>query len=55
MSDQSPLMQSGLAGTPGVDRRHRASDFIHERTNFQFIKHSRRYLIISSIVVIAAS
>jgi preprotein translocase subunit SecF len=39
-------------GTPGVDRRHRPSDFYHEKTNFQFIKHSRRYLIISSVVVI---
>jgi preprotein translocase subunit SecF len=53
VSDQSLLMQSGRSGTPGVDRRHRASDFIHERTNFQFIKHSRRYLIISAVVVLA--
>ena len=52
MSDQSPLMQSGLTGTPGVDRRHRPSDFIHERTNFEFIAHSKRYLIISLVVVI---
>src|SRR5205823_9109563 len=33
---------------PGVTRRHRPSDLYHERTNFQFIKHSRRWLIISS-------
>ncbi len=26
---------------PGVTRRHRFSDFYHERTNFQFIKHSQ--------------
>ena len=25
---------------PGVTRRHRPSDLYHERTNFQFIKHS---------------
>jgi preprotein translocase subunit SecF len=48
VSDQGPL-----AGTPGVDRRHRPSDFYHETTNFQFIKHSRRYLIISILVVLA--
>jgi preprotein translocase subunit SecF len=39
-------------GVPGVDRRHRPSDFYHEKTNFQFIKHSRRYLIISGLVVL---
>ena len=32
---------------PGVTRRHRPSDFYHERTNFQFIKHSRRWAILS--------
>jgi preprotein translocase subunit SecF len=37
---------------PGVTRRHRPSDLYHERTNFQFIKHSRRWLIISSSLVI---
>jgi preprotein translocase subunit SecF len=40
-------------GIPGVDRRHRPSDFYHERTNFEFIKHSRRYLIMSIVVVVA--
>jgi preprotein translocase subunit SecF len=39
-------------GVPGVDRRHRPSDFYHEHTNFQFIKRSRRYLIISLAVVV---
>jgi preprotein translocase subunit SecF len=39
-------------GIPGVDRKHRPSDFYHERTNFQFIKHSRRYLIISGVMVL---
>jgi preprotein translocase SecF subunit len=42
---------SAISGTPGVDRRHRPSDFYHETTNFQFIKHSRRYLYISVAVV----
>jgi preprotein translocase subunit SecF len=37
---------------PGVTRRHRPSDLYHERTNFQFIKHSRRWLIISSSLVV---
>ncbi len=39
---------------PGVTRRHRPSDLYHERTNFQFIKHSRRWLIISSTLVIVS-
>ena len=34
---------------PGVTRRHNFTDFYHERTNFQFIKHSRRWLILSGI------
>jgi preprotein translocase subunit SecF len=42
----------GVPGTPGVDRRHRPSDFLHERTNFQFIAHSKRYLIIFLVVVL---
>ena len=37
---------------PGVTRRHRPSDFYHERTNFQFIKHSRRWLILSSTLLL---
>jgi preprotein translocase subunit SecF len=45
-------MIKGVPGTPGVDRRHRPSDFLHERTNFQFIAHSKRYLIISLVVVL---
>jgi preprotein translocase subunit SecF len=39
---------------PGVTRRHRFSDLYHERTNFQFIKHSRRWLILSSTFMIVA-
>ena len=37
---------------PGVTRRHRPSDFYHERTNFQFIKHTRRWLIASSTLLV---
>jgi preprotein translocase subunit SecF len=43
---------SKLTGTPGVDRRHRPSDFYHERTNFRFMAHMRRYLIVFLVVVI---
>jgi preprotein translocase subunit SecF len=39
---------------PGVTRRHRLSDFYHERTNFQFIKHSKRWLILSSTFMVLA-
>jgi preprotein translocase subunit SecF len=37
---------------PGVTRRHRPSDLYHERTNFQFIKHSKRWLIVSSTLIV---
>ncbi|MCU1426190.1 MAG: protein-export rane protein SecF [Actinomycetia bacterium] len=37
---------------PGVTRRHRVADFYHERTNFQFIKHSRRWLYISATLML---
>jgi preprotein translocase subunit SecF len=37
---------------PGVTRRHRPSDFYHERTNFQFIKHSKRWAILSGTLVL---
>ena len=39
---------------PGVTRRHKISDLYHERTNFQFIKHSRRWLILSSTLIIVS-
>ena len=39
-------------GIPGVTRRHRPSDFYHERTNFQFIKHSRRWAILSGTLIL---
>jgi preprotein translocase subunit SecF len=37
---------------PGVTRRHRLSDLYHERTNFQFIKHSKRWLIVSTTLIV---
>ena len=37
---------------PGVSRRHRPSDLYHERTNFQFIKHSRRWLVLSGTLMV---
>lgn len=37
---------------PGVTRRHRFADFYHERTNFRFMKHSRRYAIISGAFMV---
>ena len=37
---------------PGVTRRHRPSDFYHERTNFQFIKHTRRWAILSATLLL---
>jgi preprotein translocase subunit SecF len=37
---------------PGVTRRHRFSDLYHERTNYQFIKHSKRWLILSTTLVV---
>ena len=40
---------------PGVTRRHRPADFYHERTNFQFIKHSRRWAILSGTWIVAFS
>ena len=37
---------------PGISRRHRPADFYHERTNFQFIKHSRRWAILSGTLLL---
>ena len=51
MSAQSSDYE-GLPGTPGVDRKHRPSDFFHERTNFNFIAHTRTYIIMFLVVVI---
>ncbi len=39
---------------PGVTRRHRLSDLYHEHTNFQFIKHSRRWAILSGTFMVLA-
>jgi preprotein translocase subunit SecF len=37
---------------PGVTRRHRPSDLYHEHTNFQFIKHTRRWAILSGTLMV---
>jgi preprotein translocase subunit SecF len=37
---------------PGVTRRHRFSDLYHERTNFQFIAHSKRWAILSGTMLL---
>ena len=39
---------------PGFTRRHKFADLYHEHTNYQFIKHSRRWLILSSILVLVS-
>jgi preprotein translocase subunit SecF len=39
---------------PGVTRRHRFSDLYHERTNFQFIAHRRRWLVLSAVLMIVS-
>ena len=43
---------SAPEGIPGVTRRHRPSDFYHERTNFQFIKHTKRWAILSGTLIL---
>ena len=35
-----------------MTRRHRFSDLYHERTNYQFIKHTKRWFIISTTLII---
>ncbi|HEY1739806.1 MAG TPA: hypothetical protein VGI86_13895, partial [Acidimicrobiia bacterium] len=45
----------GLPGTPGVDRRHHFSDFRHERTNFDFLRHGRAYIAMFLVVVLGGA
>src|SRR3954447_24656043 len=45
-------LYGGVPGTPGVDRRHRPSDFIHERTNFNFLAHGKAYLTMFLVVLL---
>ncbi len=45
----------GVPGTPGVDRRHRPSDFLHERTNFDFLRHGRAYIAMFLVVVVGGA
>jgi preprotein translocase subunit SecF len=39
---------------PGVTRRHTFADLYHERTNYQFIAHSKRWLILSATFMIVS-
>lgn len=39
---------------PGVTRRHRLSDLYHERTNFRFVAHSRRWAILSGTLLLVS-
>jgi preprotein translocase subunit SecF len=48
----SSVTPTAVEDIPGVTRRHRPSDFYHERTNFQFIKHSRRWAILSGTLLL---
>jgi preprotein translocase subunit SecF len=48
----TPPRTADVNDIPGVTRRHRLSDLYHERTNFQFIQHSKRWLIVSSTLII---
>src|SRR5215831_879502 len=52
MTTTAPPPAAAVEDIPGVTRRHRPSDFYHERTNFQFIKHSRRWAILSGTLVV---
>src|SRR6478735_3772302 len=49
-----PPSEPSVEDIPGVTRRHRFSDFYHERTNFKFIKHSRRYAYVSGAFMVLA-
>jgi preprotein translocase subunit SecF len=50
----TPASADAVEDIPGVTRRHTFKDFYHERTNFQFIPHSRRWLVLSSILIIVS-
>lgn len=51
----APEQASGLPEPlPGVDRRHRPGDFIHERTNFRFMRHRRRMLFVFIGVIVVS-
>jgi len=52
MTTTAPPPEAPVDDIPGVTRRHRPSDLYHERTNFQFIKHSKRWLILSGTLIV---
>ncbi len=43
-----------LEQIPGVDRRHRFGDLLHERTNFRFMRHRKRMLIAFVAVIVVS-
>jgi preprotein translocase subunit SecF len=52
MTSVTPGSDSNANDIPGVTRRHRPSDLYHERTNFQFIKHTKRWALLSATLLI---
>ena len=52
MSQDSSSDFATVDGVAGVDRRHRPSDFFHERTNFRFMDKRRVFLALFLVVVI---
>lgn len=54
MTTTAPPPSPPAEDVPGVTRRHRFSDFYHERTNFQFIAHSRRWAILSGVLLLVS-
>ncbi|GIU89538.1 MAG: hypothetical protein KatS3mg010_0637 [Acidimicrobiia bacterium] len=54
MTTTAPPPSPPAEDVPGVTRRHRFSDLYHERTNFQFIAHSRRWAILSGILLLVS-
>lgn len=54
MTTTAPPPSPPAEDVPGVTRRHRFSDLYHERTNFQFIAHARRWAILSGILLLVS-
>jgi len=52
MTTTAPPPATPADDQPGVDRRHRFSDLYHERTNFQFIPHSKRWAVLSTVLIV---
>jgi preprotein translocase subunit SecF len=51
----APPPNAAVAGDgeiPGYTRRHTFSDLYHEHTNYRFIEHSRRWLLLSTVLIL---